>query len=133
MSTYSMKEEDRAYVLDRLDREHIEELAEKIALSLELGHAIEACYQPGDATWYSLVFGRCTVLGAAGGGGDYPLSPPSSYIGQDRVFIAYVQPGSVASFGKHDDPEWVAMKLTDNRASALAIAALIKAVMDAES
>ena len=131
MSTYSMAEEDRAYVIDRLDREHIEELAEKIALSLELGHAIEACYQPGDATWYSLVFGRCTLLGAAGGGGTGQA--PSSWIGKDRVFIAYTQLSTVASFGEHDDPEWVAMKLTDNRASALAIAQLIKAVMDAES
>lgn len=131
MSTYSMEAEDRAYVLDRLDQEHIQELAEKIAVSLELGHAIEACYQPGDATWYSLVFGRCTLLGAAGGGGTGGAA--TSFIGKDRVFIAYVQRSTVASFVEGDDPEWVAMKLTDNRASALAIAQLIRAVMDAES
>lgn len=129
MSTYSMTEEDRAYVIDRLDHEHIGELAEKINLGLDLGHAVEACYQPGDATWYSLVLARPFLHGAAGGGEGG--AGPRSYIGQGRTFIAYVQRGTISDFGERDDPEWVGNKLSpDNNASALAISELIREVME---
>lgn len=126
MSTYAMKPADREYVLGRLDRKHIEELGKEIRHALYLGHAVEACYQPGDATWYALVFARPFLHGSEGGG--TAGSGPSSYIGNGRTFISYLQRGTISDFGALDDPEWVAGKLTDNNASALAIAELIKEV-----
>lgn len=124
-----MTDQDREYVLKNLDREHINEIAWKTRQALANG-AVEMCYQPGDATWYSLTLTSVPVLVGAGGGGTGGYAP-SSFIGGvgfGRYLIVYAQREKAVWFEYGDDLEWVALKLSDNEASALAIAELLKAI-----
>ena len=70
MSLLNHEPASREYVLGRLDREHIADLADQAQSCLrELGRAVELCYMPGDATWYSITIAPMWhVIGAPGGG-----------------------------------------------------------------
>lgn len=120
--------EEREYVLGRLDRAHIDELASEITDVLVTGSAVEACYMPGDGTWYALLFAPLDWLVGAAGGGTKGYPPSRWWRGQ--VFVAYGQRGTFTDFLPVDDPEYVASRLTDNHASCLAIAELIRAVQE---
>jgi hypothetical protein len=137
MSTYGLPKSDREFVLDRLDRDHINDLAEQAKLALFIQNmAIELCYQPGDATWYSLIIAPVRGLaGAPGGGtGDNAAqsyignSPRLQETGHHTFIIVYAQRETVAWFKADDDFEWIASKLIDLPGSALAIAQLLKAI-----
>ena len=127
MNVADLTQPDRDYILARLDRTHIAQIALQVRDAIHDGHAIEACYQPGDGTWYSLTFAPVggTVGGDGGGTGGYP---PSSYYGPRPLLIIYAQTGRFTAFHDHSDPVWVAAELTDSPASQLAIAQLIEAV-----
>lgn len=104
--------EHRAYVLERLDRGHIEQLAGKVRDLLEAGHPAAVEYMPGDATRYSLVFVPPRPAFHATGGGS----------------MGYGQRERIADVEHGDDMEEHACRLSPNRPSALAIAELLKAV-----
>lgn len=121
----------RQYVLDRLDRDHIEALAEQAKVALFVhDKAIELCYQPGDATWYSIIIAPISgVFGAPGGGSGE--NPVRSYIGATKTAtyaVVYSQREQVAFCDPEDDMEWIAQKFDVTEASQLAIAELLKAV-----
>jgi hypothetical protein len=137
MSLLSHEPASREYVLGRLDREHIAELADQAQSCLrELGRAVELCYMPGDATWYSITIAPVWhVVGAPGGGhrsndGAYDDVEQSYYGVRDRkVFmIAYAQKNEVVFCSDDEDWEWIAQKFDSTPASQLAIAELLKAV-----
>lgn len=125
----SLTESERDYVLARLDRDHIAELAEQVAVALATGSSIEACYMPGDGTYYALLFAPLNgdVAGAPGGGTNG--QPPSRWWRGD-LFVAHGQAGTHADFPRGHDPKFVALQLTDSPASQLAIAELIRAVQE---
>lgn len=135
MSLLSHEPASREYVLGRLDREHIAELADQAQSCLrELGRAVELCYMPGDATWYSITIAPVWhVIGAPGGGhredGD---RLDQSYVGvhdsRNIFMIAYAQSGGVVFCSDQEDWEWIAQKFDSTPASQLAIAELLKAV-----
>lgn len=118
-------DDSKQYVLNRLDHEHIDSIAKQTRTLLASGKAVEAAYQPGDATWYVLVFSKPVLIGADGGGNDG--WPPTSRIGKDRVFVSWPAHGDT-SFTNDDDPEWVASKFDTTPASQLAIAELIRRI-----
>jgi hypothetical protein len=119
---------DKQYFEERLDHEHVLGLAETIKLRFANGAgAVEACYQPGDGTWYALLFARPELVGAAGGGTQG--NSPSTQVGRERMFVSYLQQSTWASFGELDDPYWIAGKLTDNEVGIVALAAILKEVM----
>ena len=133
----------REYVLNRLDREHIGELADQAQTCLRsTGRAVELCYMPGDATWYSIVIAPVWhVIGAPGGGhlkglgegGDLDVS----YIGVNgslNVFVIFhAQSGSTVFCSDQEDWEWIAQKFETTEGSQLAIAELLKAVFDSQA
>lgn len=124
--------DSRQYVLGRLDREHITTLAERGKAVLATGQAVELCYQPGDATWYSLIIAPVSQLRGAGGGGTSGFMP-TSYIGvhnEDAYVIVYAQREEAHWCCPEDDMEWLASKFDVSEASQLAIAELLKAVFD---
>jgi len=123
-----MTEEDHAYVVGRLDRDHIETVAAQAREKLQRGQTVECCYQPGDATWYSLILTRVDhVVGAEGGGsGDYSTQ---SFIGGESTYVlVYSQREQATYFSGHEDWEWVASKVCDNRAGIVAIGQLLEEV-----
>ena len=122
---------EKNYVLSRLDRAHIAEIAEQVRARLGFHTVVEACYQPGDGTWYSLLFVPLDAL-VGGKGGDSNDKPPHSYF-SDSYFsdglVVYGQHGTTVEFFTIlSDPDYAADQLTDNSASALAIAELLRAV-----
>lgn len=126
----ALTDSEREYVLARLDREHIAEIAERIRYDLEHDHRVEACYQPGDGTSYGLLFvSRGPVAGAVGGGTGN--RPPSRYFTGD-VVIVYGQRSTVFDWYEHCDIAYAAACLSDNRASALAISELLRAIFRPE-
>jgi hypothetical protein len=138
MSLLSHEPASREYVLGRLDREHIADLADQAQSCLrELGRAVELCYMPGDATWYSLTIAPVWhVVGAPGGGhSDSANSFDTSYIGvhdkRNIFLIAHGQSGQVVFCSDQEDWEWIAQKFDTTEASQLAIAELLKAVFPA--
>ncbi len=137
MSLLSHDPPSREYILGRLDRGHIRELADQASSSLfELGHAIELCYMPGDATWYSLTIAPVWHTVGAPGGGHHDMSNvDQSYIGvhdsRNVFLIAYAQIDQVVFCSDEEDWEWIAAKFDKSTpASQLAIAELLKAVFD---
>jgi hypothetical protein len=125
-----LNEADRAYVLDRLDRAHVETVAANVRsfIFADPPQAVEACYQPGDGTWYSLVFAPLALTGAEGGGTGG--QPPVAYNGRG-VLVAYQQKQAMAVVHPHDLPdlEWLVVERFDvTPASQLAIAELLKEV-----
>lgn len=138
MSLLSHEPASREYVLGRLDREHITELADQAQSCLrELGRAVELCYMPGDATWYSITIAPMWhVIGAPGGGHREDADAlDQSYIGihgsQNIFLIAHAQSGQVVFCSDQEDWEWIAQKFDTTEASQLAIAELLKAVFPA--
>lgn len=137
MSLLSHEPASREYVLGRLDRGHIRELADQAQSCLrELGRPVELCYMPGDATWYSITIAPMWhVIGAPGGGhSDTTDAVDQSYIGihgsRNIFLIAYAQTGQVVFCSDQEDWEWIAQKFDSTPASQLAIAELLKAVFD---
>lgn len=135
MSSMLMTDEEHDFVVKRLDRKHIEELAAQAREKLQRGQAVECCYTPGDATWYSLVLARVDhVLGAYGGGtgkknaldGD----PAQSYIGGEGTYVlVYSQHEKATYFDtSRQDWEWIASTVCENRVSAVAIGQFLEAV-----
>lgn len=138
MSLLSHEPASREYVLGRLDREHIAELADQAQSCLhELGQAVELCYMPGDATWYSITIAPMWhVIGAPGGGHRTDSTDEDqSYVGinspQNIFLIAHAQSGQVVFCSDQEDWEWIAQKFDTTEASQLAIAELLKAVFGA--
>ena len=124
----------REYVLDRLDRDHILALAAQAKSALfDYDKAVELCYQPGDATWYSIIIAPVAgVFGAPGGGSgdDYVRS----YIGATKTatyVIVYAQRGQAVWCTRDDSMEWIASKFDVTEASQLAIAELLHEVFSA--
>ncbi len=124
--------QDRQYVIDRLDQDHIDLIAKAVRFVLSCNGAAEACYQPGDGTWYSLVFAPLELVGAAGGG--TAGSEPSHYRGAG-VLVLLQQDGDsfVVSPERHGDPldawTWMVESNIDTTpASVLAIAVLLEKV-----
>jgi hypothetical protein len=125
----------REYVLGRLDREHIADLADQAQSCLrELGRAVELCYMPGDATWYSITIAPVWhVVGASGGGHiDSSNSYDQSFVGvhdsRNIFLIVHAQTGGAVFCSDQEDWEWIAQKFDSTPASQLAIAELLKAV-----
>ena len=139
MSLLSHEPASREYVLGRLDREHIADLADQAQSCLrELGRAVELAYMPGDATWYSITIAPVWHVVGAGGGGHRPGvegSFDTSYIGvhdnRNIFLIAHAQSGQVVFCSDQEDWEWIAQKFDTTEASQLAIAELLKAVFPA--
>lgn len=122
--------EDRAYVLDRLDRAHIAEVAGNVRAHLDRQAVVEACYQPGDATWYSLLFVPLAAVVSGEGGGTAGYGPQSFYA-PGGLLVSYGQRGTCAEIIVGGcDPDFAAEKLSPNPASALAIAELLRAVLE---
>lgn len=121
--------EERHRVIDRLDENHIRDLARKARVHLRNRNTVELCYQPGDATWYPLILThRDDVIGAPGGGGAGEANSYLSTTGEVVIVVlanqgtaTWYQPGL-------DDPYWVAGKLIDNNASATAIGCLLEQI-----
>lgn len=139
MSLLNHEPAAREYVLGRLDREHIAELADQAQSCLrELGQAVELCYMPGDATWYSITITPVWhVVGASGGGHSATdADVAQSYIGLHdnlKVFlIAHAQTEKAVFCTDQEDWEWIAQKFPTTEASQLAIAELLKAVFSTE-
>jgi len=134
MTTLSV--EDRDYVLKRLDQEHVRQVAAMVRAWIEAGKSCEACYQPGDGTWYSLVFAPLNVLVGAPGGGTNG-QPPKRYNGHG-VLVCYQQEAEVTAGGTFvlpgtvqglEELEHIVNKYVETTpASALAIAALLEQV-----
>lgn len=122
-----LTDEQRQDVLDELDHEHILDLAEIVKQQLAANRAVEACYMPGDGTYYALVFVPLpNPAGARGGGtGGWPAH---TFFHGAHVLVVYAQRETIVAFGEGDSPELAAAELTDNPASAVAIAELLKAV-----
>lgn len=124
----------REYVLGRLDRSHITDLAQEAKAILSgRDEAVELCYMPGDATWYSLVITPVLhVVGAAGGGHVEKYTFDQSYIGVHgpmNVFVIFHAQSETAVFcSDQEDWEWVATRFPTSEASQLAIAELLKEV-----
>ena len=138
MSLLSHEPASREYVLNRLDREHIASLADQAQSCLrELGRAVELCYMPGDATWYSITIAPMWhVVGAEGGGHAAGHDGwDASYVGihgdQNIFLIAHAQTEHVVFCSDQEDWEWIAQKFPTTEASQLAIAELLKAVFGA--
>jgi len=138
MSLLSHEPASREYVLNRLDREHIDELADQAQSCLrELGRAVELCYMPGDATWYSITIAPMWhVIGASGGGHRADaVDVDQSYVGihdsRNIFLIAHAQTDHVVFCSDQEDWEWIAQKFPTTEASQLAIAELLKAVFRA--
>lgn len=128
MATSDLTDADLAFLRDRLDSGHIKEVAKHVRAQFALGNAVEACYQPGDLTWYALMFVPKwgPVVGAAGGG-TAGQAPTRWFTGD--VLIVYGQRGTMVDASVGQDPEYLALKLTDNKASAVAIAELLREVL----
>lgn len=120
--------EDRKYVLQRLDRDHIADVAARVRAQLNSGSAVEACYQPGDGTWYALFFVPLGELAGGNGGGTSDNAPHHLFHGS-TLLVVYGQKGTVVDIYPNCDLEERASKLTE-QASALAIAELLKAVTE---
>jgi hypothetical protein len=139
MSLLSHEPASREYVLGRLDREHIADLADQAQSCLrELGRAVELCYMPGDATWYSITIAPMWHVIGAQGGGHSPDSSgmiDQSYVGihdnRNIFLIAHAQTREVVFCSDQEDWEWIAQKFDTTEASQLAIAELLKAVFNA--
>lgn len=119
----------REYVLGRLDRDHIADLAAQAKLALRKGETIELAYMPGDMTWYALIIAPVWNVGSAPSVGATD-GTPQSYIGAPGGYVlVYCQSGRAVWFDNDDDFEWVCTKFEDTpEASQLAIAELLKAV-----
>lgn len=135
MSLLSHDPASREYVLGRLDREHIAELADQAQSCLRvLGRAVELCYMPGDGTWYSITIAPMWhVIGAPGGGHlEDATFLDQSFVGihdsRNTFMIAYGQSGEVVFCSDQENWEWIAQKFNSTPASQLAIAELLKAV-----
>lgn len=121
---------ERRFVLERLDPEHVLGVAVRVKACLNSGRAVEACYMPGDGTHYALMFAPLGgAVGAPGGGSGG--NAPGSYWHGSQMLIVYGQREKAVAFSVADDPEWTAGQLTDSPASVLAIAALLRAVVEA--
>lgn len=119
--------DERQYVLARLDREHLESVARQVRDELRDGYPVEACYMPGDGTWYSLVFVPLDVVVGAPGGGTRGQEPHSYFPGA-RLLVVYSQRGTLVDLWDSRDLDEAASTLADSPASAVAIAELLKAV-----
>lgn len=120
----------REYVINRLDHDHIRDLAAAARAELEMGNAVELCYMPGDATWYSITIAvvRATVGAPGGGHSENPTTFASSYIGThvgDVYMIAHAQSDKVVFCSADESWEWIAQKFDTTAASQLAIAELL--------
>lgn len=125
MSSMFLTDEEYAYVIGRLDRQHILDVAEQARVKLQRGQTVELCYQPGDATWYSLILGRVDNVLGAEGGGTAGMGPTSFIGGEGTYVLVYAQREAATYFSGDENWEWVASKVTDNRASTVAIAQLL--------
>lgn len=122
-----LSDENLAYVLGRLDRYHVEAVADRVREQLAFGVPVEACYAPGDSTQYNLLFARDPMLVSAMGGGMAGGGPTSQF--RNALFIVYYAQGNRGTGVYRDvDYVWAASKLIDNEASAVAIAELFKAI-----
>lgn len=117
---------EREFVLTRLDREHIADVAARVRAQLNAGAAVEACYMPGDGTWYALVFTPLGLLVGGLGGGTNGNAPHTLFPGS-TLLVAYGQNGTLVDLYPNCDLEERAARLTSS-ASALAIAELLRAV-----
>jgi hypothetical protein len=123
-----LTDEEHTYVVERLDHDHIRELAEQARVKLDRGQTVECCYQPGDATWYSLILARVDNVLGAEGGGTGGLNPHSFIGGEGTYVLVYAQREQATYFSAEENWEWVASKVTDNRASIVAIGQFLEAV-----
>lgn len=123
--------DSRAYVLARLDGDHIAWLAHDAQAALLAGKTIEIAYMPGDATWYSVVITQIDdVIGAPGGGHVADDRLRQSYYGGIGTYIVvYSQRNQAHPYTPGDDVEWLAQKFDTTEASQLALAELLKAVL----
>jgi hypothetical protein len=118
---------EREYVVNRLDRDHVVQVAAGVLRELGNGRAVEACYQPGDGTSYALMFVPMGAVVGGNGGGTAGYAPSRWFNG--GTLIVYGQRGSAFDAYSGCDAEYVASELTDNPASALAIAVLLREVL----
>jgi hypothetical protein len=123
---------DRESVVARLDRDHIENLAEQAKSKLWSGQAVELEYVPGNATWYALILAPVNhLIGAPGGGNTKSFLgwSPKSFLGECTHVVVYAQRERAAWFDPElHDMDWVAAKLTDNEHDVVAIGELLQAV-----
>lgn len=135
-----IRADDVRFTLDRLDMDHVLGCAREARQAWDDGQpSWEIGYMPGDATHYALVF---TVLGpwmpvySAPGGGSNGMTVYSGtgckFDGQTAM-VTYVQRERSAFFHRLDfaEPGWVEERLSDNRASAIALAVLLNEISGA--
>lgn len=131
-----MTADDIRFVLDRLDKDHVRDLADAARSHWDASTAgFELCYQPGDGTHYALVFtiaddDRQPLIGAPGGG--TVGMPPSSGLPfpRDRSYtiVYYVQRNRGMLLGRHEFVHPGLLDLDVGPASTLALAVLLNAI-----
>jgi hypothetical protein len=126
MTMISLTEADREFILGRLDRGHINEIAREVRAALNRGETIEATYCPGDGTYYALLFteGPSSTVSGSGGGG----CSPRRYHAPPGYYVAWLQGDQVFYCPDGVSADWAASRLSTTPGSQLAIAELLAAI-----